>query len=122
MANETGAAAFARDLGYLDKFFTNLNAHADTLAPAQGQRLKQLMAEEVVRWKEIRQLIAGQGGAVPAQTSVATTTALPKASLAQPPAPAPSPVAAVPAEPQPRKSEMQQVSFTVGSLLGQPKK
>jgi ABC-type uncharacterized transport system involved in gliding motility auxiliary subunit len=115
MANETGAAAFARDLGYLDKFFTNLNAHADTLAPAQGQRLKQLMAEEVVRWKEIRQLIAGQGGEVPAQTSVATTTA-------KPPAPAPSPVAAVPAEPQPRKSEMQQVSFTVGSLLGQPKK
>lgn len=112
MANETGGAAFARDLGYLDKFFANLTAHADTLPAAQGARLKQLMGEEVVRWKEIRQLIAGQGGA-PATHSVATTAA-------PAPAPAPSPTVSAPASGN--DSEKVRVNFTVGSLLGQPKK
>ena len=37
MANETGAA-FARDLGYLDKFFVNLTAHAATLPPVFAPR------------------------------------------------------------------------------------
>jgi hypothetical protein len=114
MATETGGAAFARDLGYLDKFFANLTAHADTLPAAQGERLKQLMAEEVVRWKEIRQLIAGQGGAPAA--------AAPKpAAPAAPPAPAPSPSAA-PLANAPQGKAPVKLSLTVGSLLGQPKK
>jgi hypothetical protein len=112
MATETGGAAFARDLGYLDKFFTNLTAHADTLPAAQGERLKQLIAEEVVRWKEIRQLIAGQGGAPAA--------AAPKpAAPAAPPAPAPSPA---PTAIAPQGKAPVKLSLTVGSLLGQPKK
>jgi hypothetical protein len=130
MANETATAAFARDLGYLDKFFANLTAHADTLPAAQGARLKQLMGEEVVRWREIRQLIAGQGG-TPAQNPVATTTA-PKGPQRGPegpeplrvpspaPAPAPSPTVSAPASGN--DSEKVRVNFTVGSLLGQPKK
>ena len=101
MANEKmeGASAFARDLGYLDKFFANLTAHADTLAPASGARLKQLMAEEVERWQEIRRLIAG--GAPSA------------APVAPPAAPAPAVVApaAAPAPSNPRPG------LTVGSLI-----
>lgn len=113
MANETGAQ-FARDLGYLDKFFTNLTAHADTLPAAQGARLKQLIGEEVVRWKEIRQLIAGQGGAAPAPATTASPAPAPA------PSPAPTPAAAAPASSG--KGELIKVDFTVGSLLGQPKK
>lgn len=112
MANETDSAAFARDLGYLDKFFANLNTHAATLPPAQGARLKQLVGEEVVRWQEIRQLITGQAVAAPTQASMATTQA-------PAPAPAPSPTASLPAASSgPQKVR---VTYTVGSLLGQPK-
>lgn len=109
MANDTGAA-FARDLGYLDKFFVNLTAHADTLPAAQGDRLKALIADELVRWKEIRQLIGGQGGGAPAKPVAAP--------MAQRPAPAPMPMAIAPAAEKP----VAKPALTVGSLLGQPKK
>lgn len=112
MANDTGAA-FARDLGYLDKFFVSLTAHADTLPAAQGDRLKALIADEVVRWKEIRQLIGGQGNAP------APAPAKPMAApMPQRPAPAPMPMAIAPAAEKPAVKP----ALTVGSLLGQPKK
>jgi hypothetical protein len=114
MAQDTGAA-FARDLGYLDKFFANLTAHAATLPAAQGDRLKQLVAEEVVRWKEIRQLIDGQPvtGTVPAAAPAALPVRPAAAPLISPMAPAPVPTSAKPPVP---------AGLTVGSLLGQPKK
>lgn len=51
--------AFDRDLGYLDKFFDNLDAHASTLGDVQGARLKTLVGEERQRWGEIRSLVGG---------------------------------------------------------------
>jgi hypothetical protein len=115
MAQETGAA-FARDLGYLDKFFGSLTAHAATLPQAQGDRLKQLIAEEVVRWKEIRQLIEGQGAPAPLPTAAPSAT--------QPMRPTAMPVV-TPMPPTPVSTSAQPpvpVGLTVGSLLGQPKK
>ena len=53
-------AAIARDLGYLEKFFDKLEAHADEQAPAAGERLRELMGQERQRWQEIRGLIAGE--------------------------------------------------------------
>ena len=51
--------AFERDLGYLDKFFDGLDAHAATLGGESGARLKQLIGEERTRWGEIRSLLGG---------------------------------------------------------------
>jgi hypothetical protein len=50
---------FARDLGYLAKFFDNLRRHADSLETNAGARLRTLIDEEVVRWEEIKALIFG---------------------------------------------------------------
>ena len=52
-------AAFERDLGYLDGFFSKLEAHAAGLEPAARARLEALLAEERARWVEIRGLLAG---------------------------------------------------------------
>lgn len=109
MAAETkDSAAFARDLGYLDKFLTSLTAHAATLPGEQGARLKQLMAEEGQRWAEIKRLLDGQApasnaGPGPAGMAVAPVAAVTAPALTGPPKPS-------------------SMSFTVGSLLGQPKK
>lgn len=110
MANE---ANFTRDLGYLDKFFVNISAFADTLPEAESSRLKQLMAEETQRWAEIRGLL----GAGP---MVAAPPAPPRGAdeEAPPPKPTVSTTATVPT-PKPAK---ERPSWTVGGLFGQPKK
>jgi hypothetical protein len=51
--------AFDRDLGYLDLFFTKLEAHARTLGAAPQAELLRLLAEERTRWAEIRRLLSG---------------------------------------------------------------
>lgn len=84
--------AFERDLGYLDKFFDNLDAHAGTLGGEGGARLKQLVGEERARWTEIRALLGGpsQGGgkaARPKGDEAAAAKAPPSASV-NPSAPA----------------------------------
>ena len=110
MANEVN---FARDFGYLDKFFVNISAYADTLPAADGQRLKQLMAEETQRWAEIRGLL-GVGPRVAAK-------AVPVKGADEdvaPPKPTVSSSATIPT-PKPAK---ERPSWTVGGLLGQPKK
>ncbi len=56
--------AFDRDLGYLDLFFTKLEAHARTLGPGAQAELLRLLAEERTRWPEIRRLLSG-GAAQP---------------------------------------------------------
>lgn len=94
---------FARDLGYLDQFFDKLEAHAATLAPAAGARLRTLMGEERARWGEIRGLLAGgppAAGAPEARPSAA------------PAAPAPR---AAPGTPAARTAEPPRI--TVGSLI-----
>lgn len=132
MANETDAQPFARDLGYLDKFFVNLDAHAGTLPASQGDRLRALIAEEVSRWEEIRGLLS------PAAAPVETATGAPAEEI-EAPAPKPEkpllsqrPVAPVPPPPAPaprpsgaptNRPEAKPIpGFTVGSLYGQPKK
>jgi hypothetical protein len=55
--------SFSRDLGYLDKFFDKLEAHAGTLPSEAGQRLRTLIGEERGRWAEIRQLVGATGAA-----------------------------------------------------------
>lgn len=74
------AEDFSRDLGYLEKFFEKLEAHAGTLGGASGQRLRTLMSEERKRWGEIRSLIAGNApqaaqAAAPQGASVAEMAA-----------------------------------------------
>lgn len=103
MALET----FARDLGYLDPFLAKLEAHAATLSPAAGARLRTLMGEERARWAEIKALL---GGAAPTTTPSGGTTAGPPSAAVR--APSPASVAGV----TPRKSEMTP-SLTVGSLI-----
>lgn len=55
--------AFDRDLGYLDLFFTKLEAHARSLGAAPQAELLQLLGEERTRWAEIRRLLGGGGAA-----------------------------------------------------------
>ena len=62
---------FSRDLGYLDKFFDKLDAHAGNLPEGAGQRLRALVAEERGRWTEIRQLV----GSAPAAAASAAAPA-----------------------------------------------
>lgn len=89
--------AFDRDLGYLDLFFTKLEAHARTLGPGPQAELLRLLAEERTRWPEIRRLLSG-GAAAPGASG---GPAVPKASPAAPQAsPAPQ-------------------GLTVGSLIGE---
>jgi len=99
---------FARDFGYLDKFFVSLTAHADTLPPAAGARLKQIMREEASRWNEVRSLLSG--GAV----------VVPTASAASNHAPPPAVEVPAPAAP-PASTSKHPPALTVGSLMGQPK-
>lgn len=60
-----GAAAFARDLGYLTPFLERLSAHAAGVPGAEGERLRALVSDEVARWREISALLgsAGEAGA-----------------------------------------------------------
>ncbi len=83
---------FARDLGYLAKFFDSLRTHAGTLDSVAAQRLLSLLDEEAARWDEIKRLLAGAGPQEPAGKSNPG------------PAPQARPVAS---------------GLTVGSLLGQ---
>lgn len=68
-AGEGGGAPFARDLGYLDRFFDALEAHAGTLADGPGARLRTLIGEERTRWQEIRGLIGAGPMTAPASPS-----------------------------------------------------
>jgi hypothetical protein len=76
-------AAFARDLGYLDKFFDKIEAHAASLDATRGARLRALVAEERTRWAEIRGLIGGT-------TSVGARAEAPAPEKALAPAPKPA--------------------------------
>jgi hypothetical protein len=111
--------AFARDLGYLDQFFAKLEAHAGTLSPAGGARLKALIGEERARWTEIKSLLAGAApsAATPSPSPAAAPTAAEKtpanAARHKPVATVSAPVA-----PGPQKSETR---FTVGSLIERPR-
>ncbi len=69
--------SFSRDLGYLDKFFDKLEAHAGTLPSEAGQRLRALRGEERGRWAEIRQLVGA--GSVPQASASAPQEAKPAA-------------------------------------------
>ena len=103
MAEQGGgfdAAAFARDLGYLDKFFDKLEQHAASLPPASGARLKALMGEERTRWSEIRSIIAGKA---PANPAVVVASAPTQSTSG----PAPGAMTSARARPQ----------FTVGPLI-----
>lgn len=86
--------AFERDLGYLDKFFDNLEAHAGTLGGEGGARLAQLVGEERARWVEIRALL----GTSPDEKAAKTETA--KTEAAKPETKKPE--AAKPASPEPQ--------------------
>lgn len=110
MANEVN---FARDLGYLDKFFVNINAHASTLPAADAARLKQLMAEEIQRWAEIKGLL-GAGPRVAGAPAAA--------SKADEVVPTPNPTVSNSATIPTPKPAKERPSWTVGGLLGQPKK
>jgi hypothetical protein len=89
--------AFARDLGYLDKFFDKIDAHAATLDAAAGARLRALVLEERARWGEIRGLISGEPVKASAPASQVPATPVGPATVSRP-------------RPQ----------FTVGSLIAKP--
>jgi hypothetical protein len=99
---------FARDFGYLDKFFVSLTAHADTLPPAAGARLKQIIGEEASRWNEVRSLLSGGAVVVPTASAASNNAPPPQVVV-------PSPSAA------PVPSGKPAPALTVGSLMGQPK-
>jgi hypothetical protein len=50
---------FDKDLGYLDKFFDKIEAHADSLDPQAGDELRDLIADERNRWARITALLGG---------------------------------------------------------------
>ncbi|MBO9539540.1 hypothetical protein J7643_03005 [bacterium] len=68
-------ASFARDLGYLDKFLTNLKTHAGSLAEPQRGELVKLLDEEVQRWDRIKALLSGVAVA-PQETASASAPAV----------------------------------------------
>ncbi len=111
--------AFERDLGYLDKFFDGLDAHAATLGGESGARLKQLVGEERVRWGEIRSLLggssSGDGKAAKPKVAVPSTAgeqvAVPAALTAGAPSGAKGDVTAA-------ATRLPVSGFTVGSLRG----
>lgn len=109
MAEQGGfdAAAFARDLGYLDKFFDKLEQHAGSLAPASGARLKALIGEERTRWGEIRSII---GGGAPASTTPPSSASSTAGTPGAPRGPQPAAMSIARARPQ----------FTVGPLINKP--
>lgn len=81
--------AFERDLGYLDKFFDNLEAHAGTLDGDAGARLAQLVGEERVRWAEIRGLLGAPTSGGDAKRAAPEAKAEPEAKLQAKPEKAP---------------------------------
>lgn len=97
-------ADFARDLGYLDKFFDALDSHAGTLEAASGARLRTLLGEERTRWQEIRALVGGAPAAAPIGSGSDKDLGARAPPAAQGPVPAAGPR-----------------SFTVGSLRGRNK-
>jgi hypothetical protein len=133
-------ADFARDLGYLDKFLAGLATHAKSLPEPAGSRLAALVAEELVRWREITSLLQGEPvteegpepevslGEDDASTHpgaddgpTALTEAAPGDTQTSIPAMSARPLSAPPASrtsPPPSR----RASFTVGSLLDPPKK
>jgi hypothetical protein len=110
-------SSFARDLGYLDKFFVNISTYANQLPAADQARLKQLMTEETQRWAEIRGLL-GAGPRVAPASSQGAPVARPVDSESPVPQPTVTPMATIPT-PKPAKERPQ---WTVGGLFGQPKK
>lgn len=97
--------AFERDLGYLDKFFDNLEAHATTLGGDAGARLRQLIGEERARWVEIRGLINA-----PAAADKGAKAAAPK--------PTEAPATTQTGDVTAAATRVPSAGFTVGSLRG----
>jgi hypothetical protein len=96
----TVPSPFARDLGYLKRFLTALEAHADTLPAEASMSLRTLLAEEVGRWGQIEALLDGGGETVRSAPAADSPKAQPAAQ--EPPEQAPT---------------RQRPRFTVGSLL-----
>lgn len=77
MANRDGGGdTFGRDFGYLDKFLTNLQRHADTLPATRGAELKARVARQVEEWRVIKALVRGEmvpvdSGAAPSSDGAA---------------------------------------------------
>ncbi len=94
MANPEGA--FAKDLGYLAKFFDKLEAHASQVPAEHQKRYRTLIAEERTRWQEITAILSG----APAPAAVARSAG----RVAPPEQPAAAP------------ANTGDVSLTVGSL------
>ncbi len=114
-----GADGFGRDLGYLEKFFDALEAHAGTLPSYTGARLTSFVREERARWADIRPVITGVPRAAPPEPEAAPGEPPPKAAPREPPAAVaklppigPPPGPAAEAAPKPGV-------FTVGSLKGE---
>lgn len=96
-------SAYAKDLGYLDKFIARLEADAASLpADRRGQALR-LLADQRDQWRQIMALLAGE--------SIGTDAP----AAAPPPAP-PVVRATAPAAPAPPYRP----GLTVGSLIGKP--
>lgn len=120
--------AFERDLGYLDKFFDNLESHAATLDASAKERLLELVAEERVRWVEIRSLLgapqASGSGKQTAPSAKASTKAAANEDTKAAPVAAPAPTAA-PSRGTTQSGDVTAAAtrnpatgFTVGSLRG----
>lgn len=96
--------AYAKDLGYLDKFIARLEADAASLPADRREQALSLLAAERTQWSRIMALLAGE----PVQADA------PSAPPPQAPpvvrSPAPTAPAAPPQSPRP--------GLTVGSLIG----
>lgn len=94
-------SAYAKDLGYLDKFIARLEADAASLPADRREQALKLLAAERTQWSRIMALLAGE----PVQAE----------AVAPPPAPPVVRSPAPAAQPQPSRS-----GLTVGSLIGKP--
>lgn len=118
---QTNDADFARDLGYLDKFFDKLDAAAKELGDARGSRLSTLVEEERARWAEIKSILAGAAAATAPSSSsqpaaaTADVHAAPVGSTKGAPTSAGRP--APPSPPPPSSSSRTAGAWTVGSLV-----
>lgn len=133
--------AFARDLGYLDKFFDKLEAHGQGQPAPHGPALVEAVRHQRAEWAEIKGLLEGRTSApsaapvprsapaAPAPRAAAPQTAptppspaAPVSGLAPAPRPVPAPLTPVSAPaPQPApaaKPAGERPAFTVGSLYG----
>ena len=117
-------ASFEKDLGYLDRFFDNLQAHAaEALGEEKGAALSQFIDEERGRWADIRAMIQGEGTSAPSQSaapapSVEEGDARSSEGSPGPEAPAASDSPAAPSAPQPAAPRRRagKPGLTVGSL------